>query len=459
MKLLPARRRLAVVRLEDRCTPATATLTGGVLTVTGTAGNDRLAIRLTSGQLTVDGQSATFQASAVGRIVVDAGGGNDTVLLSGIAAPAIIYGGNGNDTITGGNGNDTIYGGNGVDTIDGGAGSDTLAGDYGNDSLSGGAGDDILYGGADDDYLNGGTGNDWLIAGAGRDTLSGGDGVDRYQDDYVAPLASAGKDGLLKSIATKKAGETLFGSPADLRQQLANTCSLLSSLAAFMTTGGGDPATRIKYDYSDGLYYVPIYRDGKLTEQALKFNGAWTDNDPMPLASDDGSRDYWPLLYQRAYLQAYNVDATSLDATRWAVRGTTAADVTKQNWRYPEVALESIIGRDAVARYTLTDADRQALEDALHSGKSVIANTQTLTANQALVDGTGLVFSHTYAVVAVDATGVTLRNPWGVDTRTEFMAGWDAVRKSAFTLGSEADGLVKVSWATFQQAMATVVVG
>src|SRR6185295_5965523 len=107
--------------------------------------------------------------------------------------------------------------------------------------------------------------------------------------------------------------------------------------------------------------YVPIYKGGALTPQAVKFNGVWTDNDPLPVVGDDGGRDYWPLLYQRAYLQAYNVDATNPDATLWAVRGTTAAAATKQNWRYPEVALEAVTGRDAVARYTLTDADRQSL--------------------------------------------------------------------------------------------------
>ncbi len=52
-----------------------------------------------------------------------------------IAAPKILIGTTGNDTLTGGNGNDTLNGGDGNDILIGGAGKDTLTGGIGNDSF------------------------------------------------------------------------------------------------------------------------------------------------------------------------------------------------------------------------------------------------------------------------------------------------------------------------------------
>ncbi len=453
-----AARRLTLLRLEDRNTPTTASLTNGTLTVTGTSAADRIAVRLAAGRIDIDGLPDAFAASAVGRVVVDAGSGDDVVALTGLPVTAVVYGGNGTDRITGGSAKDWLYGGAGNDTIDGGTGDDIISGDLGNDTLSGGAGDDMIYGGAGDDTLIGGAGNDYLSGGAGSDTLAGGDGHDRYFDNYTAARVGSGAAGILRAVAARRNGETLFGSEADIRQQLANTCSLLSALAAF-TAGGGNPAGRIRYDFSDDLYYVPIYVGGTLTEEAVRFNGIWTDNDPLPLAGDDGGRDYWTTLYQRAYLQSFDVDASSPDAARWSVRGTSPSTLVAQRWRYAEAAFEAITGRDGVAQYALTPADSPRLAGALASGQLAIANTQTVASQQSAVTGTGLVFSHAYAVVDVDGSGVTLRNPWGVDGRSEYFAGWDAARRAAFTLGNESDGLVRVNWSTFQQAFATVVVG
>lgn len=450
--------RLALLRLEDRSTPATASLANGTLSVTGTPEADRFAVRLAGGRISVDGVPGTFAASEVGRVVVNAGAGDDVISLAGLPVPAVIFGGDGNDALSGGTLKDWLYGNGGNDAIDGGAGDDIISGDLGNDGLSGGAGDDMIYGGAGDDALAGGAGSDYLSAGEGRDSLSGGDGTDSYFDNYAPAAVGSGAAGILRAVAARRNGEAPFGSEADIRQQLANTCSLLSALAAF-AAGGGDPAGRIRYDFSDDLYFVPIYVGGTLTEEAVRFNGVWTDNDPLPLAGDGGGRDYWTTLYQRAYLQSFDVNASGPDASRWATRGTAPTDLPAQRWRYAEAAFEAVTGRDGVADYTLTPADGPRLATALAGGQLVIANTRTVAAQQSAVTGTGLVFSHTYAVVGVDAGGVTLRNPWGVDGRSEYFAGWDAARRSAFTLGNESDGLVRVSWATFQQAFATVVVG
>ena len=103
----------------------------------------------------------------------------------------IIFGTDGNDTITGtsasemiegGKGNDVINGGNGDDLIFGGEGNDQLSSGWGSDKLYGEAGDDILRGDVYSQILDGGDGNDKLYSsGSGSgDTLIGGAGSDTF---------------------------------------------------------------------------------------------------------------------------------------------------------------------------------------------------------------------------------------------------------------------------------------
>ncbi|MCA9200368.1 MAG: calcium-binding protein, partial [Planctomycetales bacterium] len=134
----------------------------------------------------------------VTRIVADGGSGHDSIrVLPGMAAPATIRGGDGddiltyagtgnaelaggrgNDFITSGSGNDQISGDAGDDTLDGGSGRDRLYGGDGNDQLRGGADSDQLLGQDGDDTLHGGLGDDWLVGHLGDDVLNGGAGAD-----------------------------------------------------------------------------------------------------------------------------------------------------------------------------------------------------------------------------------------------------------------------------------------
>jgi len=103
----------------------------------------------------------------------------------------LIYGFEGNDTLTGTdvNAQDQLFGGEGDDTIFGGAGGDYIIGDNdqharsnsggGDDELHGEAGNDRIYAGAGDDLLFGGEGSDTLQGQAGDDVLEGGDGNDQ----------------------------------------------------------------------------------------------------------------------------------------------------------------------------------------------------------------------------------------------------------------------------------------
>ncbi|GET35439.1 L-sorbosone dehydrogenase [Microseira wollei NIES-4236] len=136
--------------------------------------------------------------------------GSDRIV--GSAAPEIIYGNQGNDTLMGGAGNDALFGGknedilignqgrdllfgdDGADTVFGGQDDDYLSGNQGNDVLSGDKGNDSLRGGKGDDLLTGLEGNDILIGDFGRDTLIGGAGEDTLvlrTDTAVNDAASA----------------------------------------------------------------------------------------------------------------------------------------------------------------------------------------------------------------------------------------------------------------------------
>lgn len=123
-------------------------------TLNGNAGNDTLnggngtdtvvqtvnaSQTLTDVSLTGNGTNAL---SSIEIAILTAGAGNNTLNASAFTGIAMLYGLDGNDTLTGGSGNDVLDGGNGNDTLSGNAGNDTLAGGAGTDSLTGGTGND-----------------------------------------------------------------------------------------------------------------------------------------------------------------------------------------------------------------------------------------------------------------------------------------------------------------------------
>ncbi len=152
------------------------------LTVTGTAGNDTVALTLTQGVLSVtrNGTTNTYAAAGVLNITIDCLAGNDQVTVGAGVMAVTIQGGDGNDSIRGGDYGDFIQAGSGDDSVWGNGGDDTLYGNFGNDSITAGAGNDSLMGGLDNDTLDGGIGRDSLYGGNGTDSLSGGS-----DNDYI----------------------------------------------------------------------------------------------------------------------------------------------------------------------------------------------------------------------------------------------------------------------------------
>jgi Ca2+-binding RTX toxin-like protein len=146
-----------------------------------------------------------------GTIWVVAGDAADRVTVKA-PDPAILCGGDGNDTLIGGSGADVLSGENGTDLLDGGDGNDQLQAEAvtngscdqretepqpaAPNTLYGGGGNDLVQGGAADDSLSGGPGSDRLAAGAGSDSVLGNDGPDTLVGDADADslVGGAGND-------------------------------------------------------------------------------------------------------------------------------------------------------------------------------------------------------------------------------------------------------------------------
>jgi RTX calcium-binding nonapeptide repeat (4 copies) len=163
-----------------------AITSGSALSITGTEGNDTVALTTDNGILTVDdnGSDQTFTLSAIQSISVGALAGNDSVSIGAGIMDVTIAGGAGNDTLIGGGGADLLMGGKGADYLAGGKGPDTLQGGKGNDTLAGDKGADSLIGGLGHNEFLGGLGNDIVVANNGEsDTIFGGGGNDTASVD------------------------------------------------------------------------------------------------------------------------------------------------------------------------------------------------------------------------------------------------------------------------------------
>jgi hypothetical protein len=127
------------------------------LFVTDTAGNDSIVLSPGAG----NGVAISYNGIALGTLtpsgslpfahlfVYGSAGDNVIRLTGGLAVPAILFGGGGNDTLDaqGSTAANVLVGGAGNDTLSGGSGNDVLIGGLGNDTLHGNGGDDVLIGG------------------------------------------------------------------------------------------------------------------------------------------------------------------------------------------------------------------------------------------------------------------------------------------------------------------------
>src|SRR5581483_766846 len=142
----PGPARPGIEGLESRSVPtATATLSGGLLTVVGGPGNDTIDVLAdrTGGNLIVRDAGrdvATFPSASVGQIDLLGGDGNDRLrVLHNVGQAAVIDGGAGDDSLSAGAGDTILLAGAGRDTLKGGRGNDIFDRD-GNDTITTGGG-------------------------------------------------------------------------------------------------------------------------------------------------------------------------------------------------------------------------------------------------------------------------------------------------------------------------------
>lgn len=148
---------LALERLESRTLlDASAALAAGVLTVTGDAANDYIALFLDASRTQivvsngVQGVIGQFDRNAVGSIAVNAGEGNNVVRVNNdILQPA---------TLTSGAGNDVLYAGGGTTNSNAGGGINRIVGGSSATTMTGGGGINRMFGAQGVDTFNAGPG-------------------------------------------------------------------------------------------------------------------------------------------------------------------------------------------------------------------------------------------------------------------------------------------------------------
>ncbi|HSV15751.1 MAG TPA: calcium-binding protein, partial [Tepidisphaeraceae bacterium] len=173
---------------------------GGTLTVTGTGAADIIGLEVDedgSVAVTVNGANKQFVANTVKTIVINSGGGADSIAVD-ISdeninqIPETINAGDGNDTVT----IDSVVQIGPTVVVNCGAGNDSVTLNYDGDStVNGGDGNDTLEASAnfneDVCHMFGDNGNDTLhsvSAGAGGNLLaimSGGNGNDTFRNDDI----------------------------------------------------------------------------------------------------------------------------------------------------------------------------------------------------------------------------------------------------------------------------------
>ena len=423
--------RPALENLEGRDLMTAALFSNGVLTIAGTNGDDLLRIREINGGIYVDNTNVMYQnhwyrgvnANAVHQIRVYGGAGNDRIdlaseLVSGqqaIMAPCMVSAGSGNDVVLGAAGADRIFGQ---------AGNDILAGGFGNDVIDGGWGNDILVG---DAIINNRLtetqydGSDYLIGGAGYDRFYGEGKFDWYHDDYSAgqPFVN---------------GESI----RDVQQNQLGTCQTLAAMTALVRQGH-DFGRQISY-LGDNTYRVILFNNGQAVAVNVQYNGWWSDNDPKVNASQIGgetSREFWPILLQRARLQMYGIDwGREYSDAQW----TQLHQATGNRLASLHCALQELSGRQAVLVGT-NQISAYQLRSLIDGGHAVVAGTVQAPDPGAFMQQTKIVPSHAYAVVNVVYQNgqwfVQLHNPWNVDSA------------SGDRGDGQDDGFVWVSWSEF----------
>jgi hypothetical protein len=245
--------------------------------------------------------------------------------------------------------------------------------------------------------------------------------------------------------AVGRPGESRDASDSDVVQGGYGTCFLAASLAASAQAGRDlTSTTRIQYA-GHNHFWVRLYDPTTLSSdwRWITYNGTVLGTDYQPVGSD-GS-DFWPLLYQRAYLDHY---PSAISNGGFAFTALKVVD-GKANVSVVDVGVGNFTDSDFWKLFNATPATS--------THQAVVADAFFATH--------GIVASHSYQVVNVNYlsgysghTGwyVDLRNPWGNDMRSSdwnstYSWALDSVHHDGMNNNNN-DGFLRVSWDTFVSA-------
>jgi Ca2+-binding RTX toxin-like protein len=173
---------------------------GGAETFTITANGDRVRFDR------VDPAPFFVDIGTTENLVLNAGGGNDTISATGNLAPLVAI------TVDGGAGDDRILGSNGADVLLGGDGNDFIDGQQGNDVAFLGAGDDVFQ-------WDPGDGSDVVEGQAGRDTMlfngSAGNEIFNVSANGGRALFTRNLGNIVMDLDDVEAVDTLAGGGSD----------------------------------------------------------------------------------------------------------------------------------------------------------------------------------------------------------------------------------------------------
>ena len=124
-------------------------------------------------------QSTSYDASQITSLVIEGGGGDNSIDLSNVTAALFNHPDGLTIRVDGGNGDDLIIGSDDfADQLTGNDGDDTIVGAGGDDTIDAGHGDDDIDAGLGDDSILAGHGSDIVDAGDGNDFVAGHDGAE-----------------------------------------------------------------------------------------------------------------------------------------------------------------------------------------------------------------------------------------------------------------------------------------
>ncbi len=270
--------------------------------------------------------------------------------------------------------------------------------------------------------------------------------VDNEDDTAAEPQQVTGAF-LTDESVIGQANGTRF-SFTDVEQDQSPTCAFAATLSAVARSSfnlAGDITLYRFYGPNDFVFGVRLFApDSNGVYQSrwvnVPFDGTIY---PTDLQSTDPS-EYWPTLFQRAYLTLAAETGATVADTGQAILALTGHPYTYSKISSTDSSLASAIAAD------------------LNAGEPVVAATpgQDDPAHPLIPDGSGLIQDHAYTVLGIDSgssgTFVTLRNPWAQDTSWMYFdtnhdgtisPAEDVAMRSG--LSGYNDGIFRLPWSTF----------